>query len=98
MTRFEKTLTERVSATLGGRWTVETPKGWGRIIATHANGSRTAVGLFGEDGRRNATDDDASQYVDRLRRFLAGEINKYTPEWADKGRTALAEMGTEIAR
>lgn len=89
MTRFETTLTERVSAILGDEWTVETPKGWNRIIVTHANGSSSSVGMYGEDGRRNATDEDAQRYAERLRNFLRGEIHKYTPEWADKGRAAL---------
>ena len=96
MTRYESTLVERVSAILGDEWTVEARKGWDRLYATHANGSLAGVSLYGKDGRRNATDEDAHEAVRRLRSFLRGEIHKYTPEWAEKGRAALESMPESI--
>jgi hypothetical protein len=92
MSRYEDTLTERVARILGDGWQVECRKGWDALYARHENGSQTRVGLYGVDKRRSATEQDATDAVARLRRFLYGEISKYTQEWANKGRAALETM------
>lgn len=95
MSRYTDTLTARLTETLGEAWTVEADQS--AFMVTHDNGSRALV-WWAADGRRTATDQDTADTLARLQRKLAGELPKYTPEWAAKGTVALESLASATAR